>query len=135
MSRRSFNRTLNLFSACVNTWEVSIDHDPSVVLCWYICNETVIFRYYSLFEMHKINSWCQECLMLFFLPYLFLISEVKFAVTSQIKYTMQAFWVVSIRELHVSLWRPWKELQDALKDVNGTILEASHCQKLATDIR
>ncbi|XP_063705541.1 cell growth regulator with RING finger domain protein 1-like isoform X2 [Culicoides brevitarsis] len=61
--------------------------------------------------------------------------EVKFAVTSQIKYTMQAFWVVSIRELHVSLWRPWKELQDALKEVNGTILEASHCQKLAADIR
>uniref|UniRef100_A0A336N1J5 CSON004643 protein n=2 Tax=Culicoides sonorensis TaxID=179676 RepID=A0A336N1J5_CULSO len=61
--------------------------------------------------------------------------EVKFAVTSQIKYTLQAFWVVSIRELHVSLWRPWKELQEALKEANGTILEASHCQKLATDLR
>lgn len=65
----------------------------------------------------------------------FLFSEVKFAVTSQVKYTLQAYWIVSIRELHESLWRPWKQLQSALKEVNGTILEAPHSQKLGIDLK
>lgn len=96
------------------------------------CNLRVKLNNITIKSKVKFNK--VKYLLWFFRVFLFL-TEVKFAVTSQIKYTMQAFWVVSIRELHVSLWRPWKELQDALREVNGTILEASHCQKLATDIR
>lgn len=62
-------------------------------------------------------------------------TEVRLAVTSQVNYSLQAFWAVSIRELHMSLWRPWTELSEAAKSKNGTIVETSHCQHLAADLR
>uniref|UniRef100_U5EGF5 Putative cell growth regulator with ring finger protein n=1 Tax=Corethrella appendiculata TaxID=1370023 RepID=U5EGF5_9DIPT len=59
--------------------------------------------------------------------------EVKLSVSSQVKYTLQAFWAVSIRELHMSLWRPWVELNEQTK--TSAIVDPSHCQQLAINIR
>lgn len=59
--------------------------------------------------------------------------EVRLAVSSQVQYTLQAFWAVSIRELHMSLWRTWSELRDQTR--LSTIVSALHCQQLATNVR
>uniref|UniRef100_A0A182UQ65 RING-type domain-containing protein n=1 Tax=Anopheles merus TaxID=30066 RepID=A0A182UQ65_ANOME len=56
--------------------------------------------------------------------------EVRLAVSSQVKYSLQAFWGVSIRELHVSLWRTWNDLRDAS---SSHIVDSSYCQQLATN--
>uniref|UniRef100_A0A182XWV1 RING-type domain-containing protein n=1 Tax=Anopheles stephensi TaxID=30069 RepID=A0A182XWV1_ANOST len=58
--------------------------------------------------------------------------EVRLAVSSQVKYSLQAFWGVSIRELHVSLWRTWNDLREAS---NAHIVDSSYCQQLATNVR
>ncbi|XP_044728762.1 cell growth regulator with RING finger domain protein 1-like isoform X1 [Chrysoperla carnea] len=39
--------------------------------------------------------------------------DVQCTISSQVRYTIRAFWGVSIRELHVALWRPWGALRDA----------------------
>ncbi|XP_055614874.1 uncharacterized protein LOC129761184 [Toxorhynchites rutilus septentrionalis] len=59
--------------------------------------------------------------------------EVRLAVSSQVKYTFQAFWAVSIREMHISLWRTWSVLQEQTR--SSTIVNAMHCQRLATNVR
>lgn len=59
--------------------------------------------------------------------------EVRLAVSSQVNYSLQAFWAVSIRELHMSLWRTWSELRDQTK--HSTIVNSTHCQQLATNVR
>lgn len=51
------------------------------------------------------------------------------------KYSLQAFWAVSIRELHMSLWRPWSEISDAASAETSTIVDSAHCQQLAIDLR
>ncbi|XP_055678717.1 cell growth regulator with RING finger domain protein 1-like [Lutzomyia longipalpis] len=61
--------------------------------------------------------------------------EVCLAVSSQVKYTLQAFWAVSIRELHMSLWRPWSELREAAYMRDRGIVDVQHYQHLAVDIR
>ncbi|CAO1312458.1 unnamed protein product [Diamesa tonsa] len=61
--------------------------------------------------------------------------EVKLAVSSHVKYSIQAFWAVSIRELHMSLWRPWTEINEAAQAKNSRIVEETHCQQLAVDLR
>uniref|UniRef100_A0A2M4BPW9 Putative cell growth regulator with ring finger domain protein 1 n=1 Tax=Anopheles marajoara TaxID=58244 RepID=A0A2M4BPW9_9DIPT len=58
--------------------------------------------------------------------------EVRLAVSSQVKYSLQAFWGVSIRELHVSLWRTWNDLREASSSL---IVDSSYCQQLATNVR
>lgn len=45
--------------------------------------------------------------------------------SSQVEYSLQAIWGVSIRELHLALWKPWSTLRDA--SLNGTLLEG-HAQ-------
>lgn len=65
----------------------------------------------------------------------FTLSEVCLGISSQVKYTMQAFWAVSIRELHISLWRPWSELQLESITTERSIVDNSHYQHLAVDIR
>lgn len=62
-------------------------------------------------------------------------TEVKLAVSSHVKYSLQAFWAVSIRELHMSLWRPWSEISEAASATTSSIVDASHCQQLAIDLR
>ena len=55
--------------------------------------------------------------------------------SSHVKYSIQAFWAVSIRELHMSLWRPWTEINEAAQAKNSRIVEETHCQQLAVDLR
>lgn len=57
----------------------------------------------------------------------FSVSEVECEVSSQVEYSMQAIWGVSIRELHLALWKPWNTLRDA--SLNGTLLQG-HAQHL-----
>lgn len=65
----------------------------------------------------------------------FYFAEIRLAVSSQVKYSIQAFWGVSIRELHMSLWRPWSELRDAAKANNGAIIDTKLCKQIAIDLR
>ncbi|XP_065226079.1 cell growth regulator with RING finger domain protein 1-like isoform X2 [Planococcus citri] len=43
---------------------------------------------------------------------------VKCTISSQVPYRLQAFWGVSIRELHLFLWRPWSCISSALQQDN-----------------
>jgi hypothetical protein len=52
-------------------------------------------------------------------------AEVECEVSSQVEYSLQAIWGVSIRELHLALWKPWSALRDA--SLNGTLLQG-HAQ-------
>ncbi|KAL6424060.1 hypothetical protein ACFW04_009747 [Cataglyphis niger] len=54
-------------------------------------------------------------------------AEVECEVSSQVEYSLQAIWGVSIRELHLALWKPWNTLRDA--SLNGTLLQG-HAQYL-----
>ncbi|XP_071648904.1 cell growth regulator with RING finger domain protein 1 isoform X2 [Temnothorax longispinosus] len=54
-------------------------------------------------------------------------AEVECEVSSQVEYSLQAIWGVSIRELHLALWKPWSTLRDA--SLNGTLLQG-HAQYL-----
>ena len=63
------------------------------------------------------------------------LPEVCVGISSQVKYSLQAFWAVSIRELHISLWRPWTELQADATATDRSIVERKHYQHLALDIR
>lgn len=55
------------------------------------------------------------------------VSEVECEVSSQVEYSLQAIWGVSIRELHLALWKPWSTLRDA--SLNGALLQG-HAQYL-----
>ncbi|XP_039282160.1 cell growth regulator with RING finger domain protein 1 isoform X2 [Nilaparvata lugens] len=67
-------------------------------------------------------------------------SEVQYTVSSQAAYTLQAFWGVSIRELHLFLWRPWSVINAAVQhdmllkghyqQKGACIRETSHGEKL-----
>jgi hypothetical protein len=48
-------------------------------------------------------------------------------VSSQVPYTLKAYWGVSIRELHLSLWRPWSVLEGQMQQ--GTILQDNYQHK------
>ncbi|XP_012269465.1 cell growth regulator with RING finger domain protein 1-like isoform X3 [Athalia rosae] len=54
-------------------------------------------------------------------------AEIECEVSSQVEYSLQAIWGVSIRELHLALWRPWNALRDA--SLKGTLLQG-HAQYL-----
>ncbi|KAG5894619.1 hypothetical protein JTB14_026150 [Gonioctena quinquepunctata] len=47
-------------------------------------------------------------------------SELQCCTSSQVKYGMQVYWGVNIRELHIFLWRPWADLRDSC--LNGDFL-------------
>lgn len=66
---------------------------------------------------------------------LFFFTEIRFAISSQVKYSLQAFWGVSIRELHMSLWRPWSELRDVNFTKDSLIVDSKHIQEVAIDLR
>lgn len=46
------------------------------------------------------------------------VTGVKCTISSQVPYRLQAFWGVSIRELHLFLWRPWSYISSALQQDN-----------------
>ncbi|XP_023287762.1 cell growth regulator with RING finger domain protein 1 isoform X2 [Orussus abietinus] len=52
-------------------------------------------------------------------------AEVECEVSSQVEYSLQAIWGVSIRELHLALWKSWSTLRDA--SLKGTLLQG-HAQ-------
>lgn len=54
-------------------------------------------------------------------------ADVQCMVSSQVPYTLKAYWGVSIRELHLSLWRPWSVLEGQMQD--GTILQDHYQHK------
>ncbi|XP_001945098.2 cell growth regulator with RING finger domain protein 1 isoform X1 [Acyrthosiphon pisum] len=66
-------------------------------------------------------------------------SDLRCTISSQVPYTLQAFWGVSIRELHHFLWKAWSSFQTAVKDdslLRGhyqhcglTLHETSHTEK------
>ncbi|XP_065167562.1 cell growth regulator with RING finger domain protein 1-like isoform X2 [Atheta coriaria] len=53
-------------------------------------------------------------------------SEIQYSVSSQVKYSVQVFWGVNIKELHVFLWRPWSALREMA--LNGTLLKGHYQQ-------
>ena len=65
--------------------------------------------------------------LLTFNIYFRFVTEVECEVSSQVEYSLQAIWGVSIRELHLALWKPWNALRDA--SLNGTLLQG-HAQYL-----
>jgi hypothetical protein len=54
-------------------------------------------------------------------------TDVQCMVSSQVPYTLEAFWGVSIRELHLSLWRPWSVLEKQMQQ--GTVLQGHYQHK------
>ncbi|KAK7794923.1 hypothetical protein R5R35_005895 [Gryllus longicercus] len=54
-------------------------------------------------------------------------SDLQCLVSSQVPYTLQAIWGVSIRELHLFLWRPWNVLHSQLQA--GNLLQGHYQQK------
>lgn len=54
-------------------------------------------------------------------------SDLQYTVSSQVPYTLQAFWGVSIRELHLFLWRPWSVINSAVQQ--GCLLQGHYQQK------
>lgn len=54
-------------------------------------------------------------------------AEVQFLFSSQVPYTLQAFWGVSIRELHLFLWRPWNKFNASLQQ--GVMLQGHYQQR------
>ncbi|XP_068085986.1 cell growth regulator with RING finger domain protein 1 isoform X2 [Anabrus simplex] len=56
-------------------------------------------------------------------------SDLQCLISSQVPYTLQAFWGVSIRELHLFLWRPWSVLQS---QVSQDSLLQGHYQQRGT---
>lgn len=46
--------------------------------------------------------------------------SINCTITSQITYTIRAFWGVSIRELHMFLWKPWSLIQKSV--ITGDML-------------
>ena len=57
----------------------------------------------------------------------FNFADVQCMVSSQVPYTLKAYWGVSIRELHLSLWRPWSVLEGQMQQ--GTILQDHYQHK------
>ncbi|GJQ76324.1 hypothetical protein Trydic_g2047 [Trypoxylus dichotomus] len=45
-------------------------------------------------------------------------SDVQCNVSSQVNYTIYAYWGVNIRELHVCLWKPWSTLKAGFESEN-----------------
>uniref|UniRef100_A0A1B6K4J2 RING-type domain-containing protein n=2 Tax=Proconiini TaxID=565685 RepID=A0A1B6K4J2_9HEMI len=58
--------------------------------------------------------------------------DVQYTVSSQVPYTLQAFWGVSIRELHLFLWRPWSVIDSAARQDR---LLHGHYQRIGPCIR
>ncbi|KAI4454732.1 cell growth regulator with ring finger domain protein 1 [Holotrichia oblita] len=53
-----------------------------------------------------------------------LVIDVQCNVSSQVNYTIYAYWGVNIRELHVCLWKPWASLKDGFE--SGSLLKGQY---------
>ncbi|CAB3362299.1 Hypothetical predicted protein [Cloeon dipterum] len=53
-------------------------------------------------------------------------NNLQCTLSSQVNYTLHSFWGVSIRELHLFLWRPWGAIQTAVRQKS---LLSGYCQQ------
>jgi hypothetical protein len=71
-----------------------------------------------------------------FSRYCVFFAAVKFTVSSNVKYTLQAFFNVSIREMHLSLsLRSWEEIKESVNARNECVIDQAFCKQLALDLR
>lgn len=50
-----------------------------------------------------------------------MLTGIQCSISSQVRYCIKAYWGVSIRELHLCLWKPWSILRDIC--LNDNILK------------
>lgn len=62
-------------------------------------------------------------------------NAVKFIVSSNVKYSLQAFFNVEIRALHMQLWRSWAEIRESIYTRNEYIIDQAHFKEVAINIR
>lgn len=62
-------------------------------------------------------------------------NAVKLIVSSNVKYSLQAFFNVEIRALHMQLWRSWNEIRDGIYTRNEYVIDQAHFKELAIDLR
>ncbi len=62
-------------------------------------------------------------------------NAVKFVVSSNVRYSIQAFFNVEIRALHMQLWRSWGEIRASIFSQNEFIIDQSHFKEVAIDLR
>lgn len=62
-------------------------------------------------------------------------NAVKFSVSSNAKYSLQAFFNVEIRALHMQLWRNWSEIRERIYSRNEFIIDQAHFKEIAIDLR
>lgn len=62
-------------------------------------------------------------------------NAVKFIVSSNVKYSLQAFFNVEIRALHMQLWRSWAEIRESIYTRNEYIIDQAHFKEVAIDLR
>lgn len=62
-------------------------------------------------------------------------NAVKLIVSSNVKYSLQAFFNVEIRALHMQLWRSWNEIRESIYTRNEFVIDQAHFKELAIDLR
>lgn len=62
-------------------------------------------------------------------------NAVKLIVSSNVKYSIQAFFNVEIRALHMQLWRSWNEIRESIYNRNEFVIDQAHFKELAIDLR
>lgn len=62
-------------------------------------------------------------------------NAVKLIVSSNVKYSLQAFFNVEIRALHMALWRSWDEIRESIYTRNEFVIDQTHFKELAIDLR
>jgi hypothetical protein len=60
---------------------------------------------------------------------------VKFMVSSNVRYSLQAFINVEIRALHMQLWRSWNEIRESIYTRNEFVIDRAHFKELVVDLR
>lgn len=127
------------FLAAFRTCQVVVKHNKCVFNASVMLRTVTVVQGYFLFVTSTFS--CEQfpnfllVLFLYLLPYrrdikvfpYLSVTEVECEVSSQVEYSLQALWGVSIRELHLALWKPWSTLRDA--SLNGNLLQG-HAQYL-----
>lgn len=124
----------------------------AVVVCFcgmvvFVVRNMMVFRFHGdeiMFggSVHPIQPQIPQMKMMrVHIPFTFKLqetskssySDLQCTVSSQVPYTLQAYWGVSIRELHLFLWRPWSAMRSAVQQ--GLLLHGHHQQKGAVFLK
>ncbi|XP_046402435.1 cell growth regulator with RING finger domain protein 1-like isoform X4 [Ischnura elegans] len=124
----------------------------AVVVCFcgmviFVIRNMMVFRFHGdeiMFggSVHPIQPQIPQMKMMrVHIPFTFKLQEsskscytdLQCTVSSQVPYTLQAYWGVSIRELHLFLWRPWSAMRSAVQQ--GLLLHGHHQQKGAVFLK